>query len=246
MKQRKVFLLFISSLLHGVITADAQNNSYQQQSFYQYQRNANYYNTQQKYYQDMQRSVERAKTDPYTAPLYDPQSAYYWGSPYNPQGPNYMFKNKNNWSGSGTGSQANKAVYIQNNNPDSKSSLISPKDPSKACIVVMRPKGDWSIVDWNIVLNQKQYDSIEAKSYRILEINPGKYDMTCGAMGIGICIQFKANAGSTQYITAEWERFTVLPVNEGESLYRSVLKNKDAASRLTPSSGSKRSAYSTR
>jgi len=186
----------------------------------------------------------RRFNDPYTLPAYDQRSVYY--RPPNPVGTNHMYKNKNSWNEYETDQQANKTVHTQDNNPDSKSSLIAPQDPTKACIVVMRPKGDWSIVDWNIVLNQKQYASIEARSSRILEINPGKYKMTCGTMGVGTCIEFTANAGSTHYITAEWERFMVLPTDEGEALYKNVKKNKDTANRPTPSSSSKRSSYSTR
>lgn len=138
---------------------------------------------------------------------------------------------------------------IQKNNPDAKSGLLAPKDPNKACLVVMRPKNDWAIVDWDIKLNEKKYDSIEAQSSRVLEVSPGEYSMTCGAMGIGSCIKFKASPGSTHFITAEWERFAVLPPNEGEALYRDIKKNRDRASKLTPSqklNSANQGAYSTR
>lgn len=124
----------------------------------------------------------------------------------------------------GLGDSPPRGVYVPADNPGSISALVSPRDPGKTCIVVMRPRGEWGIVDWNIVLNGRQYDSIEAHSYRILEINPGKYDMTCGAMGVGTRIYFTAYPGTTLFITAEWERFMVLPIDEGEALYRSMRK----------------------
>ena len=135
------------------------------------------------------------------------------------------------------------------NEPDAQSSLLKPKNLGKVMLVVMRPKSDWSLVDWDIKINGKQYDSIDAVSTKILEIDPGQYDMTCGAFGIGTCIQFKANAGSTQYVTAEWERFTVLPNEDGEAMYRDIQKMQETASSLTPRKAGNRGdrgSYSTR
>jgi hypothetical protein len=217
-----------------------------------------YYGIQQ-YRQQQQQYYNRLRNEPYTLPSYDPRSVYYWNSQYNPNGPNYMFKYRGNTfgnhvddftvSGINTISQSTKNPDIQKNNPDAKSGLFAPKDSSKACIVVMRPKNDWAIVDWDIKLNEKKYDSIEAQSSRVLEVPSGEYSMTCGSMGIGSCIKFKASPGSTHFITAEWERFAVLPPNEGEALYRDIKKNKDRASKLTPSqkpNTANQGAYSTR
>jgi hypothetical protein len=139
-----------------------------------------------------------------------------------------------------------RGVYSPADNPDSKSVLVSPTDQGKTCIVVMRPKSEWAIVDWNIVLNGRQYDSIKSQSFRILEIQPGKYDMTCGAMGVGTHIYFTAYPGTTLFITAEWERFVVLPIEEGETLFRSMQKSRDTTRISTPSLNSRHAAYSTR
>lgn len=152
-------------------------------------------------------------------------------------------------NGINTISQSTKTPDIQKNDPNAKSALFGPKDSNKVCLVVLRPKNDWAIVGWDIKLNGKKYDSIEAQSSRVLEVSPGEYSMTCGSMGIGSCIKFKASPGSTHFITAEWERFAVLPPDEGETLYRYIKKNKDRASKLTPSqklNSANQGAYSTR
>jgi len=212
-----------------------------------------YYGIQQ-YRQQQQQYYNRLRNEPYTLPSYDPRSVYYWNSQYNPNGPNYMFKYRGNTfgnhvddftvSGINTISQSTKNPDIQKNNPDAKSGLFAPKDTSKACIVVMRPKNDWAIVDWDIKLNEKKYDSIEAQSSRVLEVPSGEYSMTCGSMGIGSCIKFKASPGSTHFITAEWERFAVLSVDEGEQMYKGINEKHQSASKLTPAKN--KSSYSTR
>jgi len=228
MKKTKnlTFIIFFVNLTQAL--PQNQNwQSYQQQQFQQYRR----------------------FNDPYTLPNYDRRSAYYWNGPHNPIGPNYMFKPKPYQYNQNQGSDAiksNKTVTEIVNDPDSRSGLHKPSSPNKVKLVVIRPNNDWSLFDWEIVLNGKFYAPIEAREYKILEIEPGQYDMTCGTMGVGTCIRFKANGGSTQYVTAEWERFTILPTDEGEALFKQVQKNKDSASKLTPSSSSQRSKYSTR
>ena len=161
----------------------------------------------------------------------------------------YSFDINGNIAGINTIESSTKNPDIQKNDPDAKSGLFSPKDPNKACLVVMRPKSDWAIVDWDIKLNEKKYDSIEAQSSRVLEVPSGEYTMTCGSVGIGSCIKFKASSGSTHYITAEWERFAVLPSNEGEALFKELKNNRDRSSKLTPihkPNTANQGAYSTR
>jgi hypothetical protein len=238
----------------------------QQQRLIQQEQQRQYQQQQKQYYQQLYEQKQRlARITEETTYRYwlnkqfDTHSPYHPNSPYNPNSPNYMFRHWGNAyendgddftvSGINTISQSTKKPDVQKNNPDAKSGLFVPRDSSKACLVVMRPKSDWAIVDWDIKLNEKKYDSIEAQSSRVLEVASGEYSMTCGSMGIGSCIKFKASPGSTHFITAEWERFAVLPPNEGEALYRDIKKNKDRASKLTPSqklNSAKQGAYSTR
>jgi hypothetical protein len=238
----------------------------QQQKLFQQEQQSQYHQQQQQYYQQLYEQKQRlARITEETTYRYwlnrqlDTHSPYHPNSPYNPNSPNYMFRYwgnayENNGddftvSGINTISQSTKTPDVQKNDPDAKSGLFAPKNPNKACLVVMRPKNDWAIVDWDIKLNDKKYDSIEAHSSRVLEVPSGEYSMTCGSMGIGSCIKFKASPGSTHFITAEWERFAVLPPNEGEALYRDIKKNKDRASKLTPSqklNSANQGAYSTR
>lgn len=67
-----------------------------------------------------QTDLYRRFNDPYTLPAYDQRSVYYWNSIYNPHGPNYMYKNKDLWNGSGQ--QGKREVDTENNDPDGKNS----------------------------------------------------------------------------------------------------------------------------